>query len=325
MVPFQYQRAIDESAAISAAAGGARFLAGGTTLVDLMREHVERPAALVDINGLACHEISVTDRQIEIGALARMSDVAGHAAVAQACPAIVEALLASASAQLRNMASIGGNLLQRTRCTYFRDPGVPCNKREPGTGCPARTGLHRTHAIFGASDHCIATHASDLAVALAAFDAVVHVRGRRGRRTLLLSDLYRLPGLTPHVEHALAPDELITRITVPIARHTRRSHYLKVRDRVSYEFALVSAAVGLDVEGGVIRSARVAAGGVGTVPWRLRLVEQALVGRPEGPDAWRAAAARAVEGARPLTGNAFKTTLLPRTIVRAIEELGGRA
>lgn len=323
MLPFSYQRAADDRAAIDGGAAGARFLAGGTTLVDLMREHVERPAALVDINGLAHREVSVTDRAIEIGALARMSDVASHPGVAAACPAIVEALLASASAQLRNMASMGGNLLQRTRCTYFRDPGVPCNKREPGTGCPARTGLHRTLAIFGGSDHCIATHASDVAVALVAFDAVVHVRGRRGRRTVLLADLYRLPGLTPHVEHVLGPDELIVRITVPITPLTRRSHYLKVRDRVSYEFALVSAAVGLEVDGGVIRRACVAAGGVGTVPWRLRLVEDALAGRPDGADTWQTASARASEGARPLRQNAFKTALLTRTVVRAIEELGG--
>jgi xanthine dehydrogenase YagS FAD-binding subunit len=324
MVPFQYSRVQDDTAAIAAATSGARYLAGGTTLVDLMREQVEQPAALVDINRLAHRRVEMTARGLEIGALARMSDVAADRAVAATYPVIVESLLASASPQIRNMASIGGNLLQRTRCTYFRDPGVACNKREPGSGCPARTGEHRTHAIFGTSEHCVATHASDLAVALVALDAIVHVQGAAGSRSFRLAELYRVPGTTPHVEHTLHADELMVRVDVPAAAYTQRSHYLKVRDRASYEFALVSAAVALHVGRGIIRAARVAAGGVGTMPWRLHRVEEALVGQPNGAPTWRAAAARATEGAQPLTHNAFKVELLPRTVFRALENVGGR-
>lgn len=323
MNPFQFQRAEDERGAIEAAAAGARFLAGGTTLVDLMREHIEQPKALVDINRLPDRGVEITARGLEIGALARMSDVAANREIRASYPVIVESLLASASPQIRNMASIGGNLLQRTRCTYFRDPGVSCNKKQPGSGCPARTGAHRTHAIFGASDDCIATHASDLVVALVALDATLDVRGSTGERSFPLAELYRLPGKTPHLEHTLRADELIVRIAVPAGAHTAHSHYLKVRDRASYEFALVSAAVALDVEGGLIRAARVAAGGVGTVPWRLRDVEKALVGQQSGESAWRSAAARAGGGAQPLTQNAFKVELLKRTVFRALEEVGG--
>jgi xanthine dehydrogenase YagS FAD-binding subunit len=326
MVPFHFSRATDDAAAIEAAAsGGARFLAGGTTLVDLMREHVEQPAALVDINRLPHRRIDSTPGGLEIGALARMADVAAHPAVASGYPVIAEALLASASPQLRNMASIGGNLLQRTRCTYFRDPGVPCNKKAPGAGCPARDGEHRTHAIFGGSEACVATHASDLAVALIALDAIVHVEGSVGARRFLLAELYRLPGTTPHLEHTLRPDELILRVDVPAAAHAARSHYLKVRDRASYEFALVSAAVALDLdaERGIIRAARIAAGGVGTMPWRLHGVEDALAGRPNVAATWREAAAHATTGAQPLPFNAFKLPLLERAIVRALEHVGG--
>jgi xanthine dehydrogenase YagS FAD-binding subunit len=324
MNPFQFQRAADDRGAIEAAAAGARFLAGGTTLVDLMREHIERPKALVDINRLSHRGIEITARGLEIGALARMSDIAANDEIRASYPVIVESLLASASPQIRNMASIGGNLLQRTRCTYFRDPGVSCNKKQQGSGCPARTGAHRTHAIFGASDDCLATHASDLAVALMALDALVSVRGSTGERSFPLVELYRLPGKTPHLEHTLRADELILRIGVPAGAHTAHSHYLKVRDRASYEFALVSAAVALHVEGGVIRAARVAAGGVGTVPWRLRDIEKALVGQPSGEPAWRSAAARAGEGAQPLIENAFKVELLKRTVFRALKEVGGK-
>ncbi|BCS32593.1 hypothetical protein TBR22_A18070 [Luteitalea sp. TBR-22] len=325
MDPFTFTRAADDAMAIDAASRGARFLAGGTTLVDLMREHVERPTALVDVSRLAHAEVEVGDAGLVLGALARMADVARHPGVATAYPAISEALLLSASPQIRNMASIAGNLLQRTRCTYFRDPGTPCNKREPGSGCPARTGEHRMHAIFGTSEACIATHASDLAVVLLAFDAVLEVQGSRGRRLLPLSELHRRPGTTPQLEHTLHQDELILRVSVPAGPHTRRSHYLKVRDRASYEFALVSAAVALDLDGEVIRDARVAAGGVGTIPWRLPAVEQALVGQPNRPEVWRQAADRSLVGAQSLPQNAFKLTLLPRTIVRALEHVGGRA
>jgi xanthine dehydrogenase YagS FAD-binding subunit len=323
MNPFQFQRAQDERDAIEAAAAtSARFLAGGTTLVDLMREHIEQPKALVDINRLPYRNINVTERGLEIGALARMSDVAANAQVRASYPVIVESLLASASPQIRNMASIAGNLMQRTRCTYFRDPGVSCNKKQPGAGCPSRTGVHRTHAIFGVSDACIATHASDLAVALVALDATVHVRSATGERSFPLAEMYRLPGKTPHVEHILRPDELIVDIRVPAGEHTIHSHYLKVRDRASYEFALVSAAVAMRVESGMIRAARVAAGGVGTVPWRLHDVEKMLVGQTSGESAWRSAAALAGEGAQPLVQNAFKIELLKRTVLRALEKVG---
>jgi xanthine dehydrogenase YagS FAD-binding subunit len=324
MVPYGFHRAQDDESAIKAAAGGARFLAGGTTLVDLMREHIEQPSALVDINRLPHRRIEITAQGLEIGALARMSDVAADRRVAVGYPVIGESLLASASPQLRNMASIGGNLLQRTRCTYFRDAGVACNKKQPGSGCPARLGVHRTHAIFGASEECIATHASDLAVALVALDATLHVLGSAGERSVPLAELYRAPGTTPHLEHTLRADELIVRIDIPAGAYTPRSHYLKVRDRASYEFALVSAAVALHVDDGIIREARVAAGGVGTMPWRLHRVEEALVGQPNEASIWRAAAARATEGAQPLTHNAFKVELLPRTVFRALEHVGGR-
>jgi xanthine dehydrogenase YagS FAD-binding subunit len=323
MVPFQFLRAADDAAAIAAGVEGARFLAGGTTLVDLMREHVEQPTALIEINRLPHRQIESTPTGLEIGALARMADVAADRAVATRYPVIAEALLASASPQLRNMASIGGNLLQRTRCPYFRDPGTACNKREPGSGCSARLGEHRTHAIFGTSEHCIATHASDLAVALVALDAIVHVQGADGDRHVPLAELYRVPGSTPHLEHTLRPGDLIVRVSVPAAAHTGRSHYLKVRDRASYEFALVSAAVALHVDNGVIRAARVAAGGVGTMPWRLHAVEDTLLYRPNEAAVWRAAAARAATGAQPLVQNAFKTELLQRTVLRVLEQVGG--
>src|SRR5882724_1432972 len=223
MVPCEFHRAQNDKGAIEAAAGGARFLAGGTTLVDLMREHIERPAALVDINRLPHRRIEITARGLEIGALARMADVAADRRVAVAYPVLVESLLASASPQIRNMASIGGNLLQRTRCTCFRDPGVACNKKQPGSGCPARIGVHRTYAIFGASEACIATHASDLAVALVALDAILRVRGSAGERSVPLAKLYRTPGTTPHLEHTLRADELMVRIDTPAGEYTSAS------------------------------------------------------------------------------------------------------
>ena len=236
---------------------------------------------------------------------------------------IAESLVNGASAQLRNMASIGGNLMQRTRCTYFRDRGSACNRRQPGSGCPARVGEHRIHAIFGCSENCIATHASDLVVALVALDAIVNVRGRTGERRFPLHELYRLPGATPHQEHTLSGDELIVSVEIPAGAYTSRSHYLKVRDRESYEFALVSVAAALHEEGGVIRAARLAAGGVGTVPWGLLGAEQALVGQPNGERAWRIAADLSVEGALPLPNNTYKVELLRRTVFRALEQIGG--
>jgi xanthine dehydrogenase YagS FAD-binding subunit len=299
------------------AVGTGTFLAGGTTLVDLMKLDVLTPPHVVDINGLPLRGIDTTDG-LRIGALERMADVAAHPGV---YPMISRSLLRSASQQLRNMASIGGNLLQRTRCTYFRDVTTPCNRREPGSGCPAIAGANRNHAILGGSDQCVATQPSDLAVALVALDAQVRLTGTDGERTVALADFYRLPGDTPAVEHDLRAGELITEVVVPRLDWAANSTYVKVRDRESYEFALCSAAVALDVHDGEIRDARVAVGGVATVPWRLPDVEAALRGAPLTEDAFRQAAARAVDGAKPLSENAFKTKLLPRTIVRALHEL----
>jgi xanthine dehydrogenase YagS FAD-binding subunit len=246
-----------------------------------------------------------------------MSDVARHPGV---YPAISRALLLSASQQLRNMASIGGNLLQRTRCGYFRDVNVPCNKREPGSGCPAVSGANRTHAVLGTSDSCVATHASDLAVALVALDAEVRLADASGTRTVRLADFYRLPGDTPEVENDLRPGELITEVTVPRLDWARRSTYVKVRDRQSYEFALCSAAVALDIRDSRVIDARVAVGGVATRPWRLAAVEAALRGAPTTEAAFEDAASVAADGARPLPGNGFKVSLLKRTVVRALIE-----
>ncbi|HEU4425847.1 MAG TPA: FAD binding domain-containing protein, partial [Pilimelia sp.] len=243
--------------------------------------------------------------------------------VAAGYPVVVQALLHSASPQVRNMASIGGNLLQRTRCDYFRDAQSPCNKRQPGSGCPAQTGENRTHAILGTSTSCVATHPSDLAVALVALDASVRLRDRHGDRMVALTNFYRLPGDTPHLENHLAPGELIVEVVIPPLRWARRSAYVKIRDRRSYEFALASAAVALDLRGRLVHDARVAVGGVGTRPWRLPEVEDALRGRPAVPENFRAAARLAVVGARPLAHNGFKVPLVQRTIVRALTSVAG--
>jgi xanthine dehydrogenase YagS FAD-binding subunit len=291
--------------------------------VDLMKLNVLTPHHVADINRLPLHGIDTEDG-LRIGALERMSDVAAHPGV---YPVISRALLLSASQQLRNMASIGGNLLQRTRCGYFRDVAMPCNRRDPGSGCSAIHGANRMHAILGTSDACVATHASDLAVALVALDSRVRVVGPAGERTIALTDLYRQPGETPEIEHDLAEGELIAEVVVPRLDWARNSTYVKVRDRQSYEFALCSAAVALDIRDEHIVDARVAVGGVGTVPWRLPSVERELRGAPVTETAFEAAASVAADGARPLSDNGFKVSLLKRTIVRALLELteGSRA
>ena len=322
MYPFSYRTARSEQDAITAAMAGGRYLAGGTTLVDLMREEIERPGQLIDINRLALRDIRLDGDKLVLGALARMADVAADPATRQAQPLIVEALLEGASPQLRNMASIGGNLLQRVRCPYFRSLDAACNKRHPGSGCAAIDGINGGHAILGTSDHCVATHPSDLAVALVALDGVVLLRGSEGERGLRVEELYRLPGDTPQLEHTLAPGELIVAVEVPHGAYAAGARYLKVRDRASYEFALVSVAAALEVEEGVVRAARLAAGGVGTMPWRLRRCEDALIGQRADRTAWQAAADLATEGARPLSGNHFKVELLRRTVVRALEMTG---
>lgn len=323
MFPFRYDTAGDEAAALAAGAEGARYLAGGTTLVDLMRQTVERPDRIVDINALPYRDVDLSPTRLRIGALVRMTALASNPQVRQQFPVITEALELSASAQLRNMASIGGNLLQRPRCLYFRDVGAACNRRNPGSGCAAIDGRNRTHAILGTSASCVATHPSDLAVALTALDAVVITRDADGERTIPIADFFRRPGDTPDRENNLAAGALISAIEVPVRPDTRRSGYLKVRDRQSYEFALTSAAVAMDLSGGVIRSARVAVGGVGTVPWRLPAVEARLAGRPPSPQLWLDAAAVAADGAKPLSENGFKVELVKRAVQRQLATVAG--
>jgi xanthine dehydrogenase YagS FAD-binding subunit len=323
MFPFQFGTAADESAALAAGASGARYIAGGTTLVDLMRQTVERPERVIDINGLPYRGIDLSPTRLRVGALVRMSELAAHPGVRQQFPVISQALELSASAQLRNMASIGGNLMQRPRCLYFRDTSAACNRRNPGSGCAAIGGRNRTLAILGTSAHCVATHPSDLAVALVALDAMVITRDNDGDHPTRIAEFFRQPGDTPDREHNLRPGQLITAIEIPARPDTRRSGYLKVRDRQSYEFALCSAAVALDLTGGVVRTARVAAGGVGTVPWRLPAVERALQGGAPSPELWRTAAARASDGAKPLSENGFKAELVKRTVERQLATVAG--
>ncbi|MEU9313898.1 xanthine dehydrogenase family protein subunit M [Streptomyces sp. NPDC048256] len=323
MYPFTYTKVSDTREALDAGRRGGRYIAGGTTLVDLMRETVEHPGTLVDISSLPLGEITVTERGgLRIGALATMTETAANRKVRATYPAIAQALELSASAQLRNMATIGGNIMQRTRCTYFRDVTADCNKREPGSGCAAREGYHRTHAILGTSDACVATHPSDAAVALAALEATVQLLGPDGRRSIPIADFLLQPDSSPGREQALREGELITSVEIPAYPRPLKSGYLKVRDRQSYEFALTSAAVALHVRGGVIREAKVAAGGVGTVPWKLPAVEEALVGERPSDRLWARAAESAADGARPLAHNRFKVELLKRTVERQLRIVG---
>jgi xanthine dehydrogenase YagS FAD-binding subunit len=324
MRPFGYVRAPDGGTAIALVRErpDAAFLAGGTTAVDLARQDVLRPGLLVDINDLPLDRIEdLPDGGLRIGALARMSDVARAPGVLERFPLIAQALVLGASAQLRNMASMGGNLCQRVRCSYFRDPASPCNKREPGTGCSALVGVHRGHAVLGVSEHCIATHPSDVAVTLAALDAVVHTSGPGGERAIGIDDFFLLPGDTPHLEHPLEHGELITAIEVPGAPVARRSVYLKFRDRQSYEFALASVAAAVRIEDGTVAEVRLALGGVGTRPWRARQAEAALLGRPAGPANFAEAARQELAAAIPHPMNAFKVELAQRAIVRALTTL----
>ncbi|MFM9448792.1 FAD binding domain-containing protein [Streptomyces acidiscabies] len=324
MHPFSYTRVSDTREALNAGRRGGRYIAGGTTLVDLMRETVERPETLVDISRLPLREVTVTERGgLRIGALVTMSEAAAHPKVRTLYPVVSEALELSASAQLRNMATIGGNVMQRTRCTYFRDVTAACNKREPGSGCAALDGFNRTHAILGTSDDCVATHPSDVAVAFAALEATVHLLGPDGARPVPFADFLLRPGKTPNREQAIRQGELITAVEIPALSRPLKSGYLKVRDRQSYEFALTSAAVALHVRGGVIREAKVAVGGVATVPWKLPAVEQHLIGERPSESLWASAAVRAADGARPLRHNGFKAELLKRTVERQLRIVGG--
>jgi CO/xanthine dehydrogenase FAD-binding subunit len=328
--PFDYVRADKVSAAAAEAARSeTKLLAGGTTLLDLMKLNVERPARVVDITRLpGLDRIEVSERVIRIGALAKMSKVADHGELKDAAPALTESLWRAASAQLRNMASIGGNLMQRTRCMYFRDPGAypDCNKRNPGSGCAAMNGVNRNHAVLGVSDACIAIYPGDFAVALVAFDATVIVEGASERR-IPVDQFFLLPGQTPDVETRLAAGEVIVGVEIPRSAALRRSHYLKVRDRASYEFAAASAAVGLEMEadGKTIRDVRVAVGGVATKPWRLLAVEASLKGKPLSEATLRLAASATVDGARSSGHNAFKIELAPKVVARALMTVGGIA
>jgi xanthine dehydrogenase YagS FAD-binding subunit len=329
MQPLSYARASDVESAIALVAGasGSAFVAGGTTKVELLRLAVEHTDRLVDINDLPLTAVDeLADGTTRIGALARMSDVARKAIIKERFPAVSEALLLGASEQLRNMASMGGNLCQRVRCTYFRDGVSPCNKREPTTGCSALEGLNRGHAILGVSDTCIATHPSDVAVPFVAFDAVVHTEGPDGERTIPIDDFYLLPGDTPQIEHPLAHGELITAIDLPPSPVAAKSLYLKFRDRQSYEFALVSVCAALTVREGVVVDARVALGGVGTKPWRARRAEEALRGAPASDESFARAAAAELSIAAPRPGNAFKVALAERAIVRGLRHsMNGQA
>jgi xanthine dehydrogenase YagS FAD-binding subunit len=321
MQSFQLVRPDNIDAAVAAArTHGGKYIAGGTDLMQLMKDNVEAPDRLVDLEPLPLTRILLDNGNLRLEAMARMSDVAAHPIVRQRFPVISQALLASASPQIRNMGTMGGNLLQRTRCGYFRDTGFACNKREPGSGCPAINGENRMLAILGGSAHCIASHPSDLAVALVALDAAVELRSANGtQRSMQLRDFHREPGDTPDIETNLAPGEMITAIIVPETAAAQRSRYLKVRDRTSFEFALVSAAVAIQASDGTIHSAHVAAGGVGTRPWHLPEVEAALRGKPLNDQTLREAAAQAGQGAHPASQNGFKLTLLRRTVLRALQ------
>lgn len=330
MNPFTYYRAGDAQQAVAELSSkpNAKLLGGGTNLVDLMKMGVETPAELVDINRLPLAEVEELPdgRGLRIGALARNSDVAEHPLIMARYPVLSEALLAGASPQLRNKATTGGNLLQRTRCYFFYDPDFPaCNKRAPGSGCGALHGFNRMHAILGQSDQCIATHPSDMCVAMAALEAVVRVRGPRGEREIPFQDFHRLPGDTPSQDTNLAPDELITAVDLPAHPFAARSHYLKVRDRASYAFALVSAAVALQIEGGKIVAARIALGGVAHKPWRAFEAEKALTGQAADESAFRRAAEAALAAAHGYEHNTFKIELARRTIVRALTTVTARA
>jgi xanthine dehydrogenase YagS FAD-binding subunit len=325
--PFRYERPADIAGAIAlvATTPQAVFLGGGTNLVDLMRLGVAEPEMLVDVTGLAQDRVEQTAQGgVRIGAGVRNSDLAAHPDVRSGYPALTEALLNGASGQLRNQATIGGNLLQRTRCSYFQDVTKPCNKRQPGSGCPAREGEHRNLAILGWSEQCVATHPSDMAVALVALDAVVELEGRDGRRSVPLVDLHRLPGDDPQRETVLTHGELITAVELPPLPLARHSRYLKVRERASFAFALVSVAGALDVADGVVSDVRIALGGVAHKPWRAERAETVLRGAPPSVELFTQAAELELAAARPLRDNAYKVPVARNLIVRMLLELAAR-
>jgi xanthine dehydrogenase YagS FAD-binding subunit len=327
MHTFEFIRPTNSAAAIAAAAqsktaqqgADVRFMGGGTTLIDLMKLNVETPARVLDINRLPLDKIEVMpDGGLKIGATARNSDLAYHTKVQRDYSVLSQAILQGASAQIRNMATVAGNLLQRTRCVYFRDTAMPCNKREPGTGCPAITGHNRTLAILGTSDHCIATNPSDMCIALAALEATVHIQGPKGTRAVAFGDFHVLPANTPDRETLLEPGDLITHVTLPPPISGSKQLYLKLRDRASYEFALASAAVVLTISNRKITRARIALGGVGTKPWRSPEAEAALAGKPANDTTFRQAAEAALRAARPQSENRFKIELAKRCLTHAL-------
>lgn len=322
MRPFKYERATEakDAAKMVMANESAKFLAGGTNLIDLMKEDVMRPDELVDINNLKLKQIKSVGSSISIGALAKNTDTANHPLIKQNFPLLTQAILAGASQQIRNMATNGGNLNQRTRCVYFYDTAMPCNKREPNSGCGALEGLNRMHAIFGWSEKCVAVHPSDMCVALVALDAVVKVQDEKGNeREIPFADYHRLPGDTPEIDNNLKHGELVTSIEIPKNRFANKSYYLKVRDRASYAFALVSVAVGLETEGEIIRGAKIAMGGVAHKPWRAFIAEKELIGKKPSERLFEQAAQMEMERAKPLEHNKFKVELGKRAIVRALK------
>lgn len=325
MQPFNFESAADTAKAVQAqGAPHAKFLAGGTTLVDLMKLHVETPERLIDITGLPLNKITDSKNMIEVGALVTNNEMAHHDLVAKNFPLVSQAILSGASVQLRNLATTSGNLLQRTRCAYFRDTACACNKREPGTGCSAIGGNNRGHAVLGGSKYCIATHASDMCVALMAVDAIVVVQSDQGLHDIPLREFYRLPGETPHIENVLQPGDLITSVKLPKQSWYKNSTYLKIRDRASYAFALSSAAVALDLGSGrKVKQARVALGGVGTVPWRAVEAEKILAGAKLTTEKIQEAANAALAAAAPQEQNAFKIPMAKETLVRTLKQVGG--
>ena len=327
MQPFRYRRAdsLQDAVALAAATPHAQFIAGGSDLLPLWKTGVTSPTLVIDITRLPLTHVERRNGELALGALLTLSAAADHPWVLEHCPAIVQALLASAAPQIRNLATLGGNLLQRTRCNYFRHVELPCNKRAPGSGCGALQGEHRPHAIFGTSAQCIATHASDLAVALLMADARVRICGPAAERCIALADLWPLPGMQPQRDHTLTQGELITEILLPEVTWTRHSHYLMVRDRAAFEFALVSVAAGLAIEDSVVRAARITAGGVGTVPWKLTACEATLLGQRATPAMLERAAAAAAEHATALPANAFKPALLQRAVLRALQTVTAAA
>jgi xanthine dehydrogenase YagS FAD-binding subunit len=328
MKTFEFTRPADASSAIATAAHAStaqqgadvRFIAGGTTLIDLMKLNVETPARVLDINRLPLDKIEpAPDGGLKIGATVRNSVLANHPTVRRDYPVLSQAIINGASAQLRNMATTAGNLLQRTRCMYFRDTAMPCNKREPGTGCPAITGANRMLAVLGTSEHCIASNPSDMCVAMAALEATVHVQGPKGPRAIPFADFHLLPGSTPHRETVLEPGDLITHVTLPATIRGSKQLYLKLRDRASYEFALASAAIVISVAGGNVGRVRIALGGVGVKPWRSQEAEAALVGRPADNASFQRAAEAAMRDAKPQSQNGFKIELAKRCLTHALQ------